>query len=81
MLKEPEEVSRPGRLSSEQILAFIARPCPLLSAPARASSLCYICHAYRNHTTFIKGISVIFQIVSNQKRSLQLIKVSSWRQR
>lgn len=41
---------------------------PLLTASP--SSLCYICHIYRNHSTFIKGISAIFQVVSNQKRSL-----------
>lgn len=40
-------------------------------------SLCYTCHIYRNNISFIKGISVIFQVVLNQKRSLQLIKVSS----
>lgn len=59
--------SRPSSLT----LLFTASP----------SSLCYICHIYRNHSTFIKGISAIFQVVSNQKRSLQLIKVSSWRRR
>lgn len=48
---------------------------PLLSHSCL--SLCYMCHIYRNNIPFIKGISVIFQVVLNQKTSLQLIKVSS----
>lgn len=63
-------------LDRKQILIFILHT--ILLSPCSLRSLCYTCHIYRNNIPFIEGISVIFQVVLNQKRSLQLIKVSSW---